>query len=54
MPSRGQLDLVRARSLLTTPRQDLQKLVDRDPEQEIRGMAIPVLDAALEAVRSRL
>jgi hypothetical protein len=47
----GQIDLWQARTLLTTLRQDLQKIVDRDPEQEVRGIAIPVLDAALSAVR---
>jgi Glu-tRNA(Gln) amidotransferase subunit E-like FAD-binding protein len=45
------IDLWQARRLLTTLRQDLQTLVDRDPEQEIRGMAVATLDAALSAVR---
>jgi hypothetical protein len=45
------MDLWQARTLLTTLRQDLQKIVDRDPEQEVRSIAIPTLDAALSAVR---
>lgn len=35
-------------------RADLQKLIERDPEQEVRGIAIPVLEAVLEAVRESL
>jgi len=51
MPDSTQIDLWQARTLLTTLRQDLQRIVDRDPEQEVHGIAIPVLDAALSAVR---
>jgi hypothetical protein len=29
--------------------QDLERLVDRDPEQEVEGMAISVVDAVLSA-----
>jgi hypothetical protein len=47
----AQIDLWQARSLLTTLRQDLQKIADRDPEQEVRGIAVPVLDAALSSIR---
>lgn len=31
---------------------DLQRIADRDPEQEVRGMALPVLDACLNAFKS--
>ena len=51
MGDTAQIDLWQARSLLTTLRQDLQKITDRDPEQEVRGIAIPVLDAALSSIR---
>lgn len=30
---------------------DLKRIADRDPEQEVRGMAVPVLDACLAALR---
>jgi hypothetical protein len=30
----------------------LEKLVKRDPEQEVQGIAVPVLDAALEAIKA--
>lgn len=29
----------------------LQTLIARDPEQEVQGMAVPVLGAALEAIK---
>jgi hypothetical protein len=29
----------------------LEKIAERDPEQEVRGMAVPVLDACLQAFR---
>jgi hypothetical protein len=29
----------------------LERLVDRDPDQEVQGIALPVLDAVIEAVR---
>ncbi len=32
----------------------LRQIVERDPEQEVRGIAIPVLDAALGMVREAL
>jgi hypothetical protein len=32
----------------------LQAIVHRDPEQEVRGMAVPVLDAAIEMAKSAL
>jgi hypothetical protein len=35
-------------------RDNLQALVDRDPEQEVRGMALPVIDAVLEAAKEIL
>jgi hypothetical protein len=30
----------------------LRTMAERDPEQEVQGMALPVLDAVLQAVRS--
>jgi hypothetical protein len=35
-------------------REDLRLIVERDQEQEVRGIAIPVLDAVLGAARSFL
>ena len=32
----------------------LEKLVERDPEQEVQGMAIPVLDATLGAIKAAM
>lgn len=32
----------------------LQKVADRDPEQEVRGMAVPVLDACLQAFKDHV
>lgn len=43
-----------ARRLVAQLHNDLGKIVDRDPEQEVRGMAIPVLDEALKAVKGVL
>ena len=34
--------------------QTLEQLVKRDPEQEVQGFALPVLDASIEAVRAVL
>lgn len=36
---------------MTALQHTLEKLVERDPEQEVRDMAIPAVDAALEAAR---
>jgi hypothetical protein len=47
-------DIWTARKTLTTLQTDLRAIVARDPEQEVRGMAIPVLDAALGIVRELL
>jgi len=33
---------------------NLRALVNRDPEQEVRGMALPVMDAVLEAAKEFL
>lgn len=41
-----------ARKLLLRLEKTLQSIVERDAEQEVRGIAVPVLDAALTAVRS--
>jgi hypothetical protein len=46
-----QLDLYSARKLLLGLEKTLQEIVKRDPEQEVRGIAVPVLDAALTAMR---
>jgi hypothetical protein len=35
-------------------RESLELAVKRDPEQEVRGMAVPVTDAAFEAARAHL
>lgn len=32
----------------------LEKVAERDPEQEVRGMAVPVLDACLQAFREHV
>jgi hypothetical protein len=32
----------------------LETMVKRDPEQEVQGMAIPVLDAALDDIKAAL
>jgi hypothetical protein len=32
----------------------LRRLTDRDPEQEVQGIAVPVLDAVIESVRDDL
>jgi hypothetical protein len=32
----------------------LEKVAERDPEQEVRGMAVPVLDACLEAFKQHV
>lgn len=34
--------------------EDLRRLVDRDPEQEVLDMAVPVLDAAIRQARDVL
>ena len=40
-----------AKAKITTLVESLELLVKRDPEQEVQGMALPVLDAVIEAVR---
>jgi hypothetical protein len=34
--------------------QTLEQLTKRDPEQEVQGIALPVMDASIEAVRAVL
>src|SRR5665213_2223778 len=46
------LDVEQARTMLKNLRVTLEKVTTRDPEQEVRGMAIPVLDAAIGEVRA--
>jgi hypothetical protein len=59
---------VRPRSPLTCPNMDrdaarkrawllfrsLEKIAERDPEQEVQGMALPVLDACLQAFKGHV
>jgi len=40
-----------ARRILRALQRDLQKITARDPEQEVQGIAIPAVDAALAAIR---
>lgn len=44
-------DVEQARRILNNLRDTLQKVTSRDPEQEVRGVALRPLDAALAAVR---
>ncbi len=39
---------------ISTLVRSLQQIVNRDPEQEVQGIALPVLDAVLESVRDVL
>lgn len=48
------MDLGEAHSQLSMLRNTLNQLIKRDPEQEVGGMAIPVLDAVLKEVRGVL
>lgn len=41
-----------AKAKITTLIESLETLMDRDPEQEVQGMALPVLDAVVEHARS--
>jgi hypothetical protein len=47
-------DMWTARKILTNLQTSLRLIVKKDSEQEVRGMAIPVLDAALGMVRQAL
>jgi hypothetical protein len=39
------------KDMITTLVQTLERLVDRDPDQEVQEFALPVMDAVIEAVR---
>lgn len=45
------VDLREAHSRLDRLRATVREMASRDPEQEVRGMAIPVLDAIINASR---
>jgi hypothetical protein len=45
------IDLDQARRILSELRSDLQQITSSDPEQEVRGIAVAAVDAALSAVR---
>jgi hypothetical protein len=47
-------DIWKARKTLTNLQTSLRLIVKKDSELEVRGMAIPVLDAALDMVRGAL
>lgn len=47
----GSMDENEARRRLTALKFRLEKLVEHDAEQEVQGMAIPVLDAIINASR---
>jgi hypothetical protein len=42
------------KDMITTLVDTLERLVDRDPDQEVQGIALPVMDAVIEAVRQVL
>jgi hypothetical protein len=45
------VDVSEARRQLRALKATLEHLVDRDPEQEVQGIALPILDAVISAVR---
>jgi hypothetical protein len=45
------IDVERARGLLTTVRSNVAMMAAKDSEQEVRGLAVQAVDAALSAVR---
>jgi hypothetical protein len=48
------IDVEQARRILTNLRATLQKVSAEDPEQEVRGPALPALDTALACIRQLL
>jgi hypothetical protein len=48
------VDLQEAKSAITRLHVQLGGIVSRDQEQEVRGIALPVLDAVLSAAREHL
>jgi hypothetical protein len=47
----SELNLREARAILSNLETVLQVMSAKDPEQEVRGIAIPALDTALSAIR---
>lgn len=54
LPSQAVADINDARRRISQLYVDLQKLVDRDPEQEVWDDVFPVMDAVLGIVRAAL
>lgn len=48
------MDVVEANRLLERLHADLSAISKRDPEQEVQGLALPVLDAVLSGIRDDL
>ena len=48
------MDLEEARRQLGNLKKTLEAVVDRDAEQEVQGMALPVLDAVISSIRELL
>jgi hypothetical protein len=48
------MDLPKARRVLSSLRSDLQQITAKDPEQELQGIALPAVDAALSSIRGLL
>lgn len=48
------MDFNEARRQWASLESTLRQLVERDPEQEVQGMALPVLDAVISEVRGLL
>lgn len=44
----------KAKQRVTALTEALETLIKRDPEQEVQGIAIPVFDAAVEAIKDDL
>lgn len=49
-----EIDPRQARGILRALKVTLKEITNRDPEQEVRGIALPAVDAALSAVRGLL
>ena len=50
----SEIEIEQARRILTRLRKTLQSAVTRDPEQEVRGIAISPLDQVISTVRNLL
>lgn len=53
-PYADSMDADEARARLDSLRSLLREMISRDPEQEVRGIAIPVLDAIISASRDTI